>query len=243
MKTIQRLLEPVLNVFLPPCCPICECSLDDSDGENRLCRECRPQIPQFDRYCLRCSAPVGPFVETSNGCKRCRRDRFAFAGVYSAGEYRGLVKRAVLRAKRPGGEPAASWLADWLWECRGQELASLTIAAIVPVPQHWTRRLLAPPNTAELIARRLASRLKVRLDGSILKKVRHTRPQASLPPTGRRTNLRRAFAAGKGLPYGSVLLVDDVLTTGATAHRAAKALRDSGVESVWVAAPARGIGA
>lgn len=152
------------------------------------------------------------------------------------------MRAAVLAAKRAGGEPAARWLADQIWERRGQDLAALGIDLVVPVPQHWTRRLLSPHNTAELIARRLASRLKVRFSRHILAKTRRTPGQTTLSPSARRQNLRGVFLSARHLDGRRVLLVDDVLTTGTTAHQATGALLDAGAEAVWVAAAARGIG-
>ncbi len=122
------------------------------------------------------------------------------------------------------------------------ELQRLGISLIVPVPQHWMRRVLASHNSAELIARRLAKRLKVRCNGHILIKTRRTPRQALLTPSARRTNLRSAFIASRPVDGCRILLVDDVLTTGTTADRAARALREAGAEHVWVAVAARGIG-
>jgi predicted amidophosphoribosyltransferase len=153
-----------------------------------------------------------------------------------------MMRDAVLAAKRPRGEPVAAWLCDRLWEKRSAELQQLDVSLIVPIPQHWWRRLLAPHNSAELIGRCLAKRLKVRCDTHILIKTRHTARQALLTPSARRTNLRSAFIASRPLHGCRVLLVDGVLTTGTTAGRAARALREAGAETVWVAVAARGIG-
>ncbi|MEX1096485.1 MAG: phosphoribosyltransferase family protein, partial [Planctomycetales bacterium] len=116
-------------------------------------------------------------------------------------------------------------------------------ACVVPVPHHWTDRLRGRPNAAETVALVLARRLRVEFAGSILCKTRRTPAQASLTPAQRRTNLRRAFRARGRIPAGiTVLLVDDILTTGTTAHEAARHLRSAGAERVLVAVLARGLG-
>src|SRR5690606_16233504 len=130
--------------------------------------DCIERVPRVERYCERCSAAVGPFLDTSRGCIHCRRDRFAFDRVCAAANYGGVMQAAVLRAKEAGGEPAARWLADRLWERRGGELAALDADVVVPVPQHWLRRVTAPYNASELIGRRLASRLNIRLNTQLL---------------------------------------------------------------------------
>jgi predicted amidophosphoribosyltransferase len=230
------------DLLLPETCPLCGRDLPVIDGTAVDCAECLGRVPAAEKFCSRCSAPIGPHLNTINGCGHCRRDRFAFQGVFAAAEYRDIMRDAVLAAKRTGGTAAAGWLADRLWDRRSEQLRMLPIDLVVPIPQHWIRRILGPHNSAELIATRLAARLMRHSSRHILIKTRRTRRQAELSPSMRRKNLVSAFVASRPL-YGSrVLLVDDVLTTGTTADRAARALREAGAECVWVAVAARGIG-
>lgn len=243
IRPIRGASEAVRDLILPESCPFCGVDLRFEAGAALPCAACLAKLPAVERYCMRCSAPVGPHVETSKGCRHCRTDRFRFDGVFAAAEYRDIMRDAVLSAKRRGGEPAAGWLCDRLWDRRSAELQQLEITLVVPVPQHCMRRVLAPHNSAELIARRLAKRLKVRCNPYILIKTRRTPRQAFLTPSARRTNLKSsAFIATRPLHGCRVLLVDDVLTTGTTADRAARALFEAGAEKVWVAVAARGIG-
>ncbi|MBA3316099.1 MAG: ComF family protein [Planctomycetaceae bacterium] len=242
MKPARFLVVAGLDLLLPENCPLCGCDLAIADGNTVGCAHCLARVPAVERFCARCSAPVGPHLNTVKGCGHCRNDRFAFDGVVAAAEYRDIMRDAVLAAKRAGGAATAGWLADRLWERRSSELLKLRIDLVVPVPQHWLRRVVAPHNSAELIARRLATRLKTRSDRHILVKRRRTPRQAGLIPSARRKNLRSAFIATRPLHGSRVLLVDDVLTTGTTADRAARALRDAGAEHVSVAVAARGIG-
>jgi predicted amidophosphoribosyltransferase len=165
--------------------------------------------------CARCSAPVGPFLDTSSGCVHCRGDRFAFERVFSLGVYDAQLRSAVLAAKQQGGEVLTAALAELLARREADELQSLKIDLIVPIPHHWTERLLRrhlPPVT---MATRLSRLLMATWTPHILAKVRRTRPQSQLEPTDRRNNLRGAFRLiGRARLDGTrVLLVDDVLTT------------------------------
>src|SRR5262249_7787698 len=118
------------------------------------------------------------------------------------------------------------------------------IDVVIPVPQHWARRMYRPHHAAETLGAAWAGRLQVPLATHILRKCRWTRPQARLTPTERRVNLRGAFQAAPaaGLSVAAVLLADDVMTTGSTAHEAAKTLVQAGAARVVVAVVARGLG-
>lgn len=132
-------------------------------------------------------------------------------------------------------------LSQLLWRQRGHLIESWKPDLIVPVPHHWWEQLrqfhLVPFNLAEMLAKR--TRKQLRLD--ILCKTRRTEKQALLPVTRRRANLKGAFAVkGKAdLNGASVLLVDDILTTGSTAHECAKTLKLAGAAEVYVAVIAR----
>jgi predicted amidophosphoribosyltransferase len=187
---------------------------------------------------------VGPHLDTSGGCSLCREERWAFDRVISLGVYEGSLRSAVLRIKRGGGEHLAAGLAEILWQKQRESLSRFQCDAIVPVPHHWwdrARRSHLPPIT---LARVLGARLGVRTINDVVAKVQRTPPQSQLPPSQRRLNLVRAFRDLGPLPQNiaSVLIVDDVLTSGATAHRVAKALRDAGAARIHVAVIARGVG-
>lgn len=238
----SKFLRNILDIAFPPECVICGYDLLPESSENWICRDCEAGLPASEAFCERCSAPVGPLLNTSKGCRHCRRDRFAFQAVIAAAEYRDQLREGVLKAKHRGGIATAVWLADLIWERRAADLRQFAADFVVPIPQHWAKRIIKSHNPPELMARRLASRLKVRFHRHILTKTRRTPAQASLIPSMRRANLRNAFISTRPLEGCRVLLVDDVLTTGTTADQATRALREAGAAAVVVAVAARGIG-
>jgi predicted amidophosphoribosyltransferase len=240
----QQTAQAGLGFVLPAGCVVCQREIDA--GRNltaTLCSDCqRALTPEAGPECQVCAAPVGPFVQTSKGCHYCSKDRFQFDGVIQLGVYRDLLRNAVLKGKASGGEAVCRALAMQLLLCRPAEFRGAFWDVIAPVPSHWTRRLTPRPAPSEAIAERLAQHLKRRCDLHLLRKVRRTPRQVGSAPSVRRQQQRGAFQARGDLSGTRILLVDDVLTTGATANEAAKALKARGAAMVTVAVIARGLG-
>jgi ComF family protein len=236
------LFAAALDFVYPPACAICESPLSRGTG---VCDDCRCElVDSSTNICLRCCAPVGPYLNTEQGCVHCLTDRFAFDRVLAAGVYDGPLRKAVLLAKHAHSTTVSRALAGLLLDRWEQGLRAARCDVVIPVPLHWTSRVARTQCAAEGVAVQLARRLGLPLDRNVLRKVRRTPPQSSLTPTQRRDNLKQAFRLSHGVRLDGcrVLLVDDVLTTGTTAHRAAQVLCRGGAEIVTVAVVARGLG-
>ena len=237
-----RLSRAALDFIYPPSC--LECGTDQLDGESLLCPSCCIRIaPPTDNPCGRCGAPAGPHLDVADGCVHCRGERFRFARAIALGAYDAELRSAILRAKENNGELLAVALARLLWSRHADVLRRAAPDVVVPVPHHWTQRFTRRHYASETIARVLARALKCDFAPPILRKVRRTPAQATLPATRRRTNLRDAFrcAGDRAVAGCSVLLVDDVLTTGATANEATRALIAGNARTTTVAVVARGL--
>jgi ComF family protein len=132
-------------------------------------------------------------------------------------------------------------IAELTWQRHGERLQAQRPDVVVPVPKHWRRRWVHGTNSAALLAEVMARRLAVPLAGGLLRRVRNTPPQFSLPPSERRANVRGAFGvrAGYYLDRARVLLVDDILTTGSTCSSAARVLKRAGAAHVAVVVAGR----
>jgi ComF family protein len=141
-------------------------------------------------------------------------------------------------------QPLTVAIADLLVLMRQVEIASLHCDVVVPVPMHWTRRLWRGVNNPEVVSQRLAIALRLPYAPHLLVRSRSTEPQAFLSPDQRRKNVHDAFRAVKhrDLQGARVLLVDDILTTGATASEAARVLKRAGAVFVGVVVIARAEG-
>jgi ComF family protein len=125
-----------------------------------------------------------------------------------------------------------------LWaEHAGAKLGQAGVDVVVPVPLHWWSRWRRGYNQSEVLARCLAEHLKTPCQPRWLRRSRFTLQQKELPRSARRDNLRGAFRARADVPLAgkTILLVDDVMTTGATASEAARALKAGGARKVVVA--------
>ena len=188
-------------------------------------------------WCIRCGAPAGPYVQTAGGCRHCHFGSFAFDAVIRLGLYDGLLRRACLRSKEPWNDTLAATLAELLWQHEQQRFREFDIDVALPIPQYWVQRCLRSHNPAEIVADVIARRLNVPADTGTLVKSRYTLSQKRLPVTRRRLNLRNVFRVTDAgfVRDATILLVDDILTTGTTANEAAGVLRRAGASRVVVA--------
>ena len=221
---------------MPGICFACHLPLPAQGGD--FCADC---ITRFTtdhlNACFRCSSTVGAFVDTNDGCPKCRNESFGFERAFRLGPYEGLLRELILRIKQPGNEALTEavgrcWAAD-----RETEIAAARVNLVMPVPLHWQRRWRRGFNQCEILARSWADRLRLPMRPRWLRRIRATPMQTSLTATARRENVKGAFAASRKSDFRgrSVLLIDDVMTTGSTLSEAAKAIRRAGAASVIAA--------
>ncbi len=237
LRTLGRELgQGLLHLLYPALCAFCRRSLPV--GQNDVCALCRADLTTDPHpSCPRCAGTVGPFVTLQDGCAGCRSHVFHFEGALRLGPYDGLLREVILRLKHSSGERLAEMLGE-LWATHDERrFRPLGADAVVPVPLHWWRRWQRGYNQSEALARSLAARLQLPCQARWLQRIRNTPSQVQQSAAVRRDNVRGAFAARPRpeLRGKTILLVDDVLTTGSTASEAARALRAAGAARVTVA--------
>jgi ComF family protein len=242
LAAFRTVTQGLLHLLYPGVCWGCGQALLREQTSQNFCFSCR-KLLTADRQaaCPRCAHTIGPFVHVDKGCTVCRDSKFFFDQVLRLGPYDGLLREMILRLKNLAGEGLAEALGDLWAEHSEARLRNVAADVIIPVPLHWFRRWARGYNQSEALARALAARLRLPCRTACLRRRRATPKQTEQTPAQRKLNVRGAFQTpSRAALHGqTVLLVDDVLTTGSTASEAARALRRAGAARVVVAVLAR----
>ena len=233
-----------LDLVFPALCPVCETTLG-AGRRDPLCGTCWSTIARLEgAWCDRCGAasrasgggrpPAAPGL----ACAACVANPPPYDYARSAALYEGPLREAIHAFKFSRRRALAGPLGDLVTEQCGAGLSG-DIDALVPVPLSRERERERGFNQAKLLAERIGRRLRIPVRASWLARVRPTRPQSDLPAAERRTNVRDAFRGSERASDRHVLLVDDVLTTGATLEACARALRAAGARRIGVLTVAR----
>lgn len=243
VRGLAELANGLTNLLYPHSCLICGAGEPhDAAFRHGLCSSCHAAVTaDTAERCPRCAATVGPHTDVSAGCPACRDLSVGFETAVRLGPYEGRLREAILRMKSAGGEPLAEMLGRVFAERHLAAFKSAGIDLVVPVPLHWRRRWVRGYNQAEAVARELARLPGLPLLAGCLRRVSSTAQHAQPSATARRENIRGAFRHNPRASVASrtVLLVDDVMTTGSTVGEAARVLKQAGAAKVVVAVLAR----
>lgn len=206
-----------------------------------MCGKCleAPQPLNAEYFCRSCRTPFAtPYPLDEDGrCGLCRAGLNQFDSAYAYSSYDGAMRELIHLFKYDRVRPLATVLGGFLSAALPREER---FDMLVPMPLHWVRRWRRGFNQSYLLARDLARRTGIPV-ANALRRRRSTASQASLSRAARRRNVRGAFELRRGVDARGlrVLLLDDVLTTGATANACAAVLKRAGASSVAVLTLAR----
>ncbi len=182
-------------------------------------------------HCCQCALPFAGVTNSSHLCGRCIKESPAYTNVFTVGLYEQTLRQAIHQFKfnqkvgldRPLGQLMAQSIAS-----------DLDIDLIIPVPLHRKRLQERSYNQALLLAREISRIKKIPLEIDLLQKQKETASQQGLSAREREQNLQNAFVVAGGVKAKTVLLVDDVMTTGATVAACSKELKGAGAAAIHV---------
>ncbi len=232
---MKQVMRQGLDLLFPPACPLCSSSFS-SGWQEPFCRACLAGFkPLPPAHCPRCALPFAS-GRSAHLCGHCSRKAPPFDRVYTAGLYQETLRRAIHAFKYNQAVSLDRPLGKMLNRALPEPMA---VDLILPVPIHSLRLRQRSYNQALLLARELGRCRRVPVNHQLLLRTRPAAPQQGLSARQREQNLRGVFAVSENLSGKRLLLVDDVMTTGATARECAKLLRKAGAERVEVAVVAR----
>lgn len=239
---VNSFWEALLDGLFPARCLLCQLP---SHAPLPLCRDCRAELAANTVACPRCALPLPAGSEPPRLCGQCLLHPPPFHAAHAPWLYADGLAYIIQRWKFQGQRNLTRLLAD-LWLARPANHSRVDL--IVPVPLHWRRLCRRGYNQADLLAQELhRAHPDLPVERRLLRRSQATAPQSGTGAAGRRRNLRGAFTVRGPCDNLRIALVDDVMTTGATAAAAATALVDAGAEQVelWCLArtPAPGTGA
>ena len=261
----NKLVASMLSALFPDQCTGCEGPLFAEDSQRiaavdrfiiplqanlaanqrRWCAGCWAELGLVGRLqCEFCAAEIRAVNPLGEGCPLCLSADLRFDQAVCLGNYTGLLRDLVVRMKNQRDDHLAVRLGQLLSTKVSSHGFFETVDLVVPVPTHWSRRLTRGFCAAEILAESVAERAGVCSSRRLVRMSRSTEKQGKLSIAKRRKNMVGAFelAAKADVAGKVVLLVDDVMTSGATASELAKCLKRAKAKAVYVAVVSRGAG-
>ena len=229
----MNFLRPLLDIILPPRCPCCGKVVQSA---HSLCAECFQKIDFISApYCKICGMPFENEEQTSNHfiCVNCAKKKPITRFNRSAVLYDDFMQQFVLAFKFGDRTDLSKIFAKWLY-IAAADILKEGVDIIIPVPLSYRRLLKRRYNQAALLAKDFSLLSGIDIDFSNLVKKRHTKPQATLKGSARLKNVKGVYQVKNPnkIQGKRVLLIDDVMTTGATLNECAKTLLKAGASSV-----------
>ncbi|HEX8168979.1 MAG TPA: phosphoribosyltransferase family protein [Thermoanaerobaculia bacterium] len=238
-STLSTLGREALRIVLPAWCAACEKELPWRERTASCCARCWSSLPRIAvPTCTFCALPAPPGHEGTFVCFSCEHDPPRLDWCAAWGHYRGTLERLLHALKFRRHDFLDDALASLLHETL-RARGDLAFDAIIGVPMTRAKERKRGYNQAELLARALARRAAVRCDMTLLARRDGRATQSTLRRSERAENVRGAFAASSRVKGRSILVVDDICTSGETLRACAAALRSAGAARVAALVVAR----
>lgn len=233
---LKKVGESAVRLLYPLHCPVCD-RIVRSWGE-KICPECLPKLrPLAAPWCMQCGKKL---YGEGEYCRDCGTGKHGYIRGRVLYEYESAAV-SVYRFKYGGRREYAAFFGEQMASYLGDFIRLVHPDGLVPIPLHPSRKAKRGYNQAELLAREIGTCTGLPVYAGWLVRVKNTAPMKRLTPKERQNNLKKAFnISGNDVKLKTVLIVDDIYTTGATVDEAARVLKNAGVERIYFAALAGG---
>lgn len=235
MKKIQ---DTILTLLFPPRCPVCDNVVRIKDG--RVCRECRDKWQTVGKvFCMKCGRPLAEAGREY--CEDCQKRDHVFIQGRAVYRYKDIAA-SVYRFKYGGRQEYAAFFGAKMAEEFKEFVEYVKPDGLVPVPVSSKRLKRRGYNQAELLAKVCGEKLGVPVYTHMAVRVKDTLPQKTLNAYQRQNNLKRAFKIKENdVKLSTIIIIDDIYTTGSTIDALATAFMEQGVEKIYYAVLAIGV--
>lgn len=238
-RIVRGAADALWELLYPARCPVCDEVLPGTAGG--ICPPCRARIRTVkDAYCVMCGKPL--HEEGAAYCHDCRGTKHSFTRGRSVFYYED-IRESIYRFKYEGRQEYASFYADETVRLLGEEIRSWRAEALIPIPLHEAKLRRRGYNQAALFAEALSARLGIQVLEKALVRERNTVPQKGLNREERQKNLKKAFKFVRNdVKLKTIILIDDIYTTGSTADTVAALLKQVGISDIYIVTLASGNG-
>ncbi|HPD60666.1 MAG TPA: ComF family protein [Thermodesulfobacteriota bacterium] len=226
---IDKVISLALNFLFPPICLLCG-SKDTYHARCLICKDCLNSISFISHpVCVRCGKPFLTEVIRDHVCGSCLTQEPHFNLVRALGRYEGALATIIHNLKYRQKFSMVNLL-NFLLDMHNHEITFSSYDLLIPVPLHRSRLRQRGFNQTVILGNILKKKYHLPVHTNILKRISHTLPQVTLPVKARKINIRNAFKVKKprSVKGKTILLLDDVYTTGATINECARILKKSG---------------
>lgn len=232
MDLLRKSADIGLRLLFPPRCPVCRDILVPEDG--KIHAACHKKLKYVQEpVCLLCGKPI--LEAEDEYCSDCMARRHYFDGGRAVWIYEKHIRRSIIWFKYKHCREFADFYGESAVSADGYWIEHIHPDVIIPIPLNRKKLRTRGFNQAELLAKVIGRRMNIPVDTKALIRSHWTEPQKNLSPVQRFANLKKAFQVhlNPQKQYKTVLLIDDIYTTGSTMDACAKLLKEHGILKVY----------
>ena len=235
---IKKIWECFLNLLFPRRCAVCDGILQETKAG--ICPECRRKLVYIrEPRCRKCGKQL--LDEEEEYCAGCKGNQKNFDRGIVLFAYNDAMKKSIYRFKYANRREYSRFYAAEICRCLGKEIARFSADAIVPVPLHKKRQKKRGYNQAELIAAQVGQHMGIPVKTRLLIRSKNTKALKKMRRTERENNLKKAFKIWENdVKLDTVIIIDDILTTGSTINEISGVLKEAGIKKVYFVALSSG---